>query len=52
MVLALVLGVLSFRDVGAVGHLGSKSSSVEEGTSGSASNSQLKEVTKKAKEDV
>ena len=54
MILAFVLGVLSFRGVGAVGHRGSKTSPVEEGTSESASNSesQLKEVTKTAKEVV
>ena len=54
MILAFVLGVLSFRGVGAVGHRGSKTSPVEEGNSESASNSesQLKEVTKTAKEEV
>ena len=54
MILAFVLGVLSFRGVGAVGHRGSKTSPVEEGTSESASSSesQLKEVTKTAKEEV
>ena len=49
MILAFVLGVLSFRGVGVVGYRESKASSVEEGTS--ASNSQPNVVTKMTKED-
>ena len=53
MYLAFVLGLLSFRGVGAVGYRGSKSSPVEEGTSTSNSQSKVLETrTEMAKEDV
>jgi MFS family permease len=50
--IAFVLGLLSFRGVGAVGYRGSRTSPVEEGSS--TSNSQPKEETRTemAKEDV
>jgi hypothetical protein len=48
MILAFVLGVLSFRGAGVVGHSASKTSSVEEGTL--ASNSQPNAATEMTKE--
>ena len=50
MILAFVLGVLSFTGAGVVGYRASKTSSVEEGTS--VSNHQPKAATEMTKENL